>query len=122
MAQQESNSASLEERFDNALTKSVEETISEVLGKNVSDAFGYHLYAYLGLSSADIPTHLNEFFTALIGSFGVGGKVLGGRMIRKLYAKLDLTLTESNSSLSDFSLEYTNRVQEARKRFLNHGS
>ena len=110
--------AGLEERFNSALTKSIEETISVVLGRNVADAFSYQLYAFLGMSTAEVPGHLNEFFKALIGSFGTGGRVLGWRIVRRLYMELGLTLTPLNVSSSDFPKEYASRVEVAKKMFL----
>jgi len=53
------------------------------LGSSVAEAFGYHFYAYLGLSREDIPSHLKEFSSALDGSFGVGGRVLARAICRK---------------------------------------
>jgi hypothetical protein len=107
-----------EERFNSALIKSIEETIAEVLGRNVADAFSHHLHAYLGISPAEISSHLNEIFAALKGSFEVGGRVLGGRIVRKLYAELGLTLPASNMLLYDDPHEYVKRVEEAKKMFL----
>ena len=54
--------SSLEAQFNRALTKSVEETITVLLGKSVAGALSYHLYAYLGLAEEDIPSHLKGFF------------------------------------------------------------
>ena len=89
-----------EARFDKALIESVEETVGAILGLTVIDAFRYHLYAYLGLSREDIPSHLNELSSVLSQSFGVAGPVLGRAMVRRLSAKLGLSLVQySNTSL-----------------------
>jgi hypothetical protein len=110
--------AGLEERYNSALTKSIEETLSGILGMNVADAFSHHLYAYVGIDKAAIPTHLNELFKTLTDSFGMSGRILGVRIVRKLYTELGLTATPLNASSSDFSQEYANRVEVAKKMFL----
>ena len=88
----------LEERFDSALVESVEETIAAVLGNDVAESFGYHFYACLGLSREDIPSHLKELSSTLEGSFGVGGSVLGRAIVRRLCAKLGLSLVQKQDS------------------------
>jgi len=89
---------SLEERFNKALVESVEETIAAVLGRTVAEAFDRHLFAYLGMSREDIPSHLKELSSALNGSFGVGGGVLGRAIVRRLCAKLGLSLDQKQNS------------------------
>jgi hypothetical protein len=86
--------SSLEIEFNRALTKSVEETITLLLGKSVAGALSYHLYAYLGLAEGDIPSHLKELFATLNNSFGVSGNVVGRAIVRRLYAKLRLDFVE----------------------------
>jgi hypothetical protein len=99
-------------RFNRTLVESVEGTIAAVLGQNVAEAFGHRFYADLGLSREDIPLHLTELSSALDGSFGVGGGVLGRAIVRRLYAQLGLTLVQTpNSSLVE-------RIEDAKKMFL----
>lgn len=105
--------AGLEERFNRALNEAIVETITAVLGRNVAAATSYHLYAYLGLSTEDIPTHLKEFFNALNGSFGAAGAVLGRTIVRRLYEELGLTFVQKpDGSLVEY-------VEDAKKKFLN---
>ncbi|MGA2460742.1 MAG: hypothetical protein ABSF82_04915 [Candidatus Bathyarchaeia archaeon] len=85
-------------RFNRTLVESVEETIAAVLGKNVAEAFDRHCSAYLGLSREDIPSHVKELSSALNGSFGVGGGVLGRAIVRRLCAKLGLSLDQKQNS------------------------
>jgi hypothetical protein len=83
-----------EELFNRVLVKSVEETITTILGGNVAEAFGYHFYAFLGVARDEIPSHLKELCSALVESFGVGGRVLERAICRRLYAELELSLVQ----------------------------
>jgi hypothetical protein len=83
-----------EERFNRVLVKSVEETITTVLGGNVAEAFGYHFYAFLGLTRDEIPSHVEELCSALVESFGVGGRVLERAICRSLFGELGLSLVQ----------------------------
>lgn len=67
---------------------------------------------YLGVSTTDVPTDLNEFFTELKSSFGVGGSVLGQRIIRRLHAEFGLTLPTPNAGVSESSQLLVNFVKE----------
>jgi hypothetical protein len=89
---------SLEERFNRALIESVEETITTVLGKKVAESFGSYFHAHLGLSGEDIPSHMKELSSTLEGLFGVGGSVLGRAIVRRLCAKLGLSLVQKRDS------------------------
>jgi hypothetical protein len=101
-----------EEHFDRTLVKSVEETITTVLGGNVAEAFGYHFYAFFGLTRDEIPSHTQELCSALVESFGVGGRVLERAICRKLFAELGLTLLQK----PDCSL--VECAEDAKKMFL----
>jgi hypothetical protein len=108
--------SSLETQFNRALVKSVEETITLLLGKSVAGALSYHLYAYLGLAEDDIPSHLKELFATLNYSFGVSGNVVGRAIVRRLYAKLGLVFVEKpNATLVQY-------VDEARLKFMKTDS
>jgi hypothetical protein len=103
---------SLEVRFNRTLVESVEETIAEVLGRRVAEAFSYHFHASIGLSKEDVPSHLQELSSELMGSFGVGGAVLGRAIVRKLSAKLGL------SSVQKPDGSFVERIEELKKMFL----
>jgi hypothetical protein len=101
----------LEQRFNSALLKSIEESIAAFLSRDTSSA--YHVYGFLGLSREEIPAHLKEFFDALTRLFGVSGEVLGRRIIRRLYEELGLSFVQKpNGSLVD-------HVDDARRMFLD---
>ena len=78
--------------FDDLLVEAIDETLSEVLGHRANQAFWYHFQAFLGISRNEMPHHLDTLFTALNIMFGVGGESLGRRIVRKLYAKVNVPL------------------------------
>jgi len=81
------------------------------LSRDASSA--YHVYDFLGLSREEITHHLEEFFNGLRELFGVSGEVLGRRIVRELYAELDLSLAHrSNGSLVD-------DVEDAKRKFVD---
>lgn len=78
--------------FNDLLIKSVEETISEILGASVTSAFWYHYQAFLGISREEMPYRLETLFQTLKGTFGIGGETLGRSIVRKLYSKAGVPL------------------------------
>jgi len=80
--------------FNDLLIESVEETIREVLGFKVNQAFWYHYQAFLGITREEMPYRLDTLFTSLKTAFGVGGETLGRHIVRKLYAKANVPLED----------------------------
>jgi len=81
----------------------VSETIAEVLGARVTSSFWYHFQAYLGVSREEMPYRLDTLFSALKGTFGVGGETLGRKIVKKLYAKANIPLNYTpDRSLTDY--------------------
>lgn len=78
--------------FNDLVVESVEETISEVLGRRVTAAFWHHYQAFLGISRDEMPYRLETLFASLKGMLGVGGDTLGRVIVRKLYAKTNVPL------------------------------
>jgi hypothetical protein len=78
--------------FNDLVVESVEETISEVLGRRVTPAFWHHYQAFLGISRDEMPYRLETLFASLKGMLGVGGDTLGRMIVRKLYAKTNVPL------------------------------
>ncbi len=110
IARSETEEPSLEARFNKTLVESIGETITQILGPQVAEAFAGHLHAHLGLSREDIPSHLKEVFSALDGSFGVGGAVLGRAIIRRICIALGLGFDQKPSSSWVESIEETKRL------------
>ena len=78
--------------FNDLLVDSVSETISEVLGTRVTHAFWHYFQAFLGITQEEMPYQLDTLFTSLKGTFGVGGEILGRRIVQRLYAKAGVPL------------------------------
>jgi hypothetical protein len=85
---------SLNEQFGNAFIESVMETITELLGPRVMEAYFSHMETHLGISKTEIPRRSCEFFSALDQTFGVGGRVIGRLIVKKLYRKLGIQVSE----------------------------
>ena len=98
--------------FDRALVESLEETIIAVLGKQVAESFIYYFHNHLGLSREDIPLHVEELSSTLDGVFGVGGTVLGRATVRRLCAKLGLSLVQKQNS------SFVECIEDAKKILL----
>ena len=95
--------------FDLALRDCVEETIREVLGKGVSEAFMRHVYGRLGSTVDAVPDREAALFNALRNLFGVGGDTIGRRIVRKLYAK-----AKPPRCVSFLDDSYFNRLRKTR--------
>ncbi len=94
------------------VVESVEETIAGILGKSVAEAFAYHFHSSVELTREEIPSHLKELSSALTWSFGVSGAVLERAIVRRLYAKLGVSLVQKPKC------SFVECIEEAEKRFL----
>jgi hypothetical protein len=84
------------------LVDSVDETISQVLGRRVTSAFWRH-YQFLGITRDEISYHLDTLFSSLKDTFGVGGETLGRVIVKKLYAKANVPLDlKSDHTLAEY--------------------
>ena len=79
--------------FNDLLVDSVTETITDILGAKVTSVFWYYCQAYLGITREEIPYRLDTLFAGLKDAFGMGSETLGRSIIKKLYAKADVSLT-----------------------------
>ncbi len=88
----------------------IQETITAVLGRSVSEAFTHHLQAFIGLTINEIPSHPDVLFQALRGSFGIGGETIGRAIVRNLYRKCGVQITvTAERTLTEY-------VEELKKR------
>jgi len=78
--------------FNGLIVESVDETVAEVLGVRVASAFWYHYQAFFGITREEMPYALDTLFSSLKKIFGVGGEILGRRIIQKLYGKVGVPL------------------------------
>lgn len=80
--------------FNALFVRSVVETVSIILGRSVSEAFVYHLQAYLGMTLDEMLYDTEGLFKALKDSFGIAGDVLARRIIKVAYGKAGITFNE----------------------------
>lgn len=88
--------------FNSILVRSLEEVISEVLGKRVLPPFLNYLASHHDITLDEIPYQFKIVLDTLEELFGVGGKTIGKVVVRRFYAKMGLELTESNRPLIDY--------------------
>jgi hypothetical protein len=82
--------------FNEIVSQSVKEGLSEVLGSVVVDALFDQMYEHYDITLENLPNRLNRFFSVLEGAFGEKvSRVLSGVIARKLYANLSLEFVES---------------------------
>jgi hypothetical protein len=79
--------------FNDLLIESIDETVRDILGAKVNQAFWYHYQAFLGVTRDEMPYRLETLFTSLKTAFGIGGETLGRAIVRKVYAKTSVPLT-----------------------------
>jgi hypothetical protein len=89
--------------------ESVKETLSELLGKQVAEAFFVFVKAHRGLRDTEMYECFEETSSALHAAFGSADRVIGRRIIRKFCSKLDM----GDLELSDRSLNENVRLVNA---------
>lgn len=99
--------------FNELLVRSVDETITGILGKTVSSAFTNYMSANFGLEIEEIPSRPDVLFKALHDSFGLGGDRLGKYIVRKLYQKAGADFPENNGhSLTEYVQSLKTRLTD----------
>jgi hypothetical protein len=94
--------------------ESIEETIEELLGRTVYDAFTTHLQSYIGLALDEIPDRPDALFKVLTGAFGMAGDRVGKYIVRKLYLKAEIQFVEHDGgTLVDYVAGLKQRITEA---------
>ena len=98
--------------MSSTLVDSIDETVSEVLGAGVLQAFYAHLAAN-GIAREDIPIKLRRFCFILDKSFGLAGTTLQRAIAKHLYVKLFLTFVPSDSkTLEGYFEEAANKIED----------
>jgi len=96
--------------FNSLLIESVDETISGILGRTILEATYRFLAKDRGITKEHIPDRLDEFDTALVRMFGVGGMTLSRAIAKTLCSKLGLEFVPvRDKRLVDY-------VEEAKER------
>lgn len=89
--------------FKEIIDAVVNETIVELLGKSVLNAFFKYLSDQLGVPRDSVPQQLKIVFSTMERLFGIAGRTIGRTIIRNLYKNLSLRFAENPSyQLSDY--------------------
>jgi hypothetical protein len=84
--------------FNNALVESIDETLTELLGRAVVDALYVHLQTFHSISRGRLPHELNTLLAVLERIFGIlGAQTITNVIARKFYFKLGLKFTGNPS-------------------------
>ena len=102
-------SSKLDEDFRGKLISSVDETVKDLLGVGVVNAFNAHLAAN-GIERLDIPSKLDSFCSVLDETFGVAARTIQRGIAMRFYQKLGLAFELTNPS------RLTEYVREAQRR------
>ena len=98
------------------MAESIDETITDLVGRVVVDALYAHLQKTHSISRNEIPYRLETLFTTLEKIFGESSQTITKAIGRKFYYKLGLEFTGNSSRTL---LEYVN---EAKMKVLNSSS
>jgi len=88
--------------FNTILVRSLEEVVTDVLGKRVLPPFFSYLAAHYHIPLDEIPYQFETVLDTMEELFGAGGRTIGKLVVRRFYAKMGLELTESNRPLIDY--------------------
>lgn len=77
------------ESLGDLLVESIDETLTDLLGKRTREAVYDHLERNYSFGRTDIPDHLNKFFELMEEIFGKGSKTIGKSIIKKMFSKLE---------------------------------
>ena len=100
--------------FNDALVDSIDESITDLLGRAVVDALYAHLQTSHAIARDEVPYRLDTLFTALEKIFGVrSSQTITKAIARRFYLKLGLEFTGNPSRTL---VEY---VEEAKMKLQN---
>ena len=80
--------------FNRILLESVNEAVAVALGKPIPPELTQRLQAYIGLSTDEIPNHIDLLFSSLRDSFGTNGDDLCKMVVAKMYQKAGVPFYE----------------------------
>ena len=90
-----SETAKDQKGFDQLLSESVDEVLTEVLGSKASSMFWHQWSISLGINRENLSNHLPKLFESIQAVFGAGYRSVGELAIRRAYAKANLPLDYS---------------------------
>ena len=102
--------------FNDALVKSIDETITELLSRAVVDALYIHLQTIYSVSRDELPHRLDILSTALEKIFGPSSQTITKAIAKKFYLKLGLEFTANpNRTLLEYVEEAKVKLQNSSK-------
>ena len=101
-------------RFNELLFKSIDETITSLLSRQVADALYFHLEQVDSVSKLEIPNRLDVLSSTLEQTFGRPSSIIISKAIAKtLYKALGLNFSESpHGTLIDYIDEAKMKVHD----------
>jgi hypothetical protein len=85
-----------EKDFNEALVKSIDETMTALFSREVVDALYTHLQATYSISKDEVPYRLDIMFSILEKTLGLpSSKTISKAIARKLYSKLALSFSDN---------------------------
>ncbi len=97
--------------LDDLLLESIDETLSELLGRRAKEAVFDYIERNCFVSREEIPGHLPEFKRVLEQTFGKGYRTIVKVIAKKLYFKLGWVFTDVSSyELADYLEVITARL------------
>ena len=92
--------------FDQLLSDSVDEVLTEALGSKISSILWRQWSISLGINRENLSNHLPKLFESIRTVFGTGYRTMGELAIRRAYAKANLPLDySSNRPLLEYAQE-----------------
>jgi hypothetical protein len=81
--------------LNNLLTESIDETITLLLSRQVTDALYFHLNKSHSITKDEVPYRLDPLLSTLEKTFGTSSRTIQKAITRKLYSKLNLTFQDN---------------------------
>jgi hypothetical protein len=98
------------DRFDALVLESIDESLTDLLGRRAREAVYDHLERNCFLARGEIPKRLDDFFELLSDTFGKGSKTIAKVIAKRLHSKLGWEFVEIPS------YEFVDYIHMARTR------
>ena len=101
--------------FNEMFIQSIDETITGILGRAVSEAFTNYMRTRFNLEFDVIPERPEALFSALHDSLGGGGDRVGKYIVRKLYQKAGVEFLDGDGRpLAEYVQALKRRLTDAK--------
>jgi hypothetical protein len=106
----------LGKEFNDVLVETIDETITDLLGRAVVDALYAHLETNHSMARDEVPYRLDTLFITLEKIFGASSNTITKAIAKRFYAKLGLEFTDNPSrALLEYVDEAKMKLQESPK-------